>query len=330
MQLETKYLGLTLKNPLIAGASPFADDLDKVRALEDYGISAITMYSLFEEQITHNQKGALAHIGSYENSFSEASSYFPNSDLLDTGVETYLNQLSKVKAAVGVPVIGSLNGWHAGDWVRYAKQIEAAGADALELNLYFLPIDLSETSGQIEDRCIAIVSSVRSQIDIPLAIKLSPFYTGLPHFANRLTQAGADGIVCFNRFYQPDIDIEAIDIEPTLQLSDPRELRLRLRWLAMLSDRIPVDLAVSGGVHGGKDAIKAIMAGAHGVQLVSTLLQRGASHVARILEEMAEWAADHEYSSVDELRGCMNYMRCPDPEALERANYMRILKSWQV
>lgn len=330
MQLETNYLGLTLKNPLIAGASPLADDLDKVRALEDYGIAAVTMYSLFEEQITHNQKGALAHIDSYENSFSEATSYFPDSGLLDTGVDAYLNQLSKVKAAVGVPVIGSLNGWHAGEWVRYAKQIEEAGADALELNLYFLPIDLRETSGQIEDRCVEIVRAVRAQMNIPLAVKLSPFFTALPHFANRLTEVGADGIVCFNRFYQPDIDVDAIDVEPTLQLSDSRELRLRLRWLAMLSERVPADLAVSGGVHTGQDAVKAIMAGAHAVQIVSTLLQRGACQVTRLLEEIAEWAEDKEYGSVDELRGCMNYMRCPDPEALERANYMRILKSWQV
>lgn len=330
MELKTSYLGLSLKNPLIAGASPLPDDLDKVRALEDMGIAAVTMYSLFEEQITQNQLGAAAHIDSYEHSFAEAISYFPESDLMDRGAEVYLRQLSRVKEALSLPVIGSLNGSHEGEWVQSAKQIQEAGADALELNLYFLPVDLRETASEIEDRCVRIVQSVAEQISIPLSVKLSPFFTALPQFVNRLAKAGADGVVCFNRFYQPDIDVHAIEIEPTLKLSDSNELRLRLRWLAILSERVNCDLAVSGGVHTGEDVIKALMAGAHGVQIVSTILHKGPKQVRQILLEMKEWADAHEYESVDLLRGCMNYMRCPNPEALERANYMRILKSWQV
>jgi dihydroorotate dehydrogenase (fumarate) len=330
MNLETKYLGLDLKHPIIAGASPLPDDLDKVRALEDGGIAAITMYSLFEEQITQNIVGSEAHIGSYENSFSEAASYFPEVDLLERGVDTYLDQLQKVKAAVDLPVIGSLNGTREGEWVNYAALIESAGADALELNLYFLATDLEETAAQLENRCIRIVESVKARITVPLAVKLSPFFTALPQFAKRLAAAGADSLVCFNRFYQPDIDVEELDIRPQLDLSHSHELRLRLRWLAFLSGRIDTKLAVSGGVHTGLDAVKALMAGADAVQIVSTLLINGPERIQEILDEMTRWMEEKEYTQLEELRGCMNYLRCPDPEALERANYMRVLKSWRV
>ncbi|MGZ0655662.1 dihydroorotate dehydrogenase-like protein [Coraliomargarita sp. W4R53] len=329
MNLETKYLGLDLKHPIIAGASPLPDDLDKVRALEDNGIAAITMYSLFEEQITQNTIGAEAHIGSYENSFSEAASYFPEVDLLDHGVDNYLDQLAKVKAAVSVPVIGSLNGTREGEWVNYSTLIESAGADALELNLYFLPTDMDESASELEDRCIRIVESVKARITVPLAVKLSPFFTALPQFAKRLAAAGADSLVCFNRFYQPDIDIDALDIKPMLDLSHSHELRLRLRWLAFLSGRIDAQLAVSGGVHTGFDVVKSLMAGADAVQVVSSLLINGPEQVQEMLGELNGWMQEKEYTSIDELRGCMNYLRCPDPEALERANYMRVLKSWR-
>ena len=330
MNLETKYLGLDLKHPIIAGASPLPDDLDKVRALEDGGIAAITMYSLFEEQITQNIVGSEAHIGNYENSFSEAASYFPEVDLLERGVDTYLAQVEKVKAAVDVPVIGSLNGTREGEWVNYASLIESAGADALELNLYFLPTDLDETAADLEDRCIRIVESIKSRITVPLSVKLSPFFTALPQFAKRLAAAGADSLVCFNRFYQPDIDVDELDIRPMLDLSYSHELRLRLRWLAFLSGRIDAQLAVSGGVHTGLDAVKSLMAGADAVQIVSALLINGPEQVQNMLDEMTKWMQEKEYTSLEELRGCMNYLRCPDPEALERANYMRVLKSWRV
>ena len=329
MKLETSYLGLKLKHPLVVGACPLSGDVDKVRSLEDAGAAAITMYSLFEEQITHNTVGAAAHINSYENSFSEAASYFPNANLFDLDVDTYLSQLQQVKAACDLPVIASLNGTREGEWVSYANLMQQAGADALELNLYFLATDLEESATELEDRCIRIVTAVREQTDIPLAVKLSPYFTALPHFAGRLADVGADGLVLFNRFYQPDFDIEELDIEPRLHLSNSPELLLRLRWLALLHERVSCNLAVSGGVHTGVDAIKAIMAGADSVQMVSTLLLNGPSQMSEILSEMTQWLEAKEYTSIDELRGSMSYLRCPDPKALERANYLRILKSWR-
>lgn len=330
MNLQTQYLGFELKHPIIAGASPLPDDLDKVRALEDGGIAAITMYSLFEEQITQNIVGSEAHIGNYENSFSEAASYFPEVDLLERGVDVYLDQVQKVKAAVDVPVIGSFNGTREGEWVNYASLIESAGADALELNLYFLPTEMEESAAELEDRCIRIVQAVDARIQVPLAVKLSPFFTALPHFAKRLAAAGADSLVCFNRFYQPDIDVDELDIRPMIDLSHSQELRLRLRWLAFLSGRIDTQLVVSGGVHNGIDVAKALMAGADAVQIVSSLLINGPEQVKSMLDELCKWMEKKGYNSIDELRGCMNYLRCPDPEALERANYMRVLKSWRV
>jgi dihydroorotate dehydrogenase (fumarate) len=329
MNLETKYLGLDLKHPIIAGASPLPDDLDKVRALEDAGIAAITMYSLFEEQITQNSVSTEAHIGSYENSFSEAASYFPEVDLLERGVDAYLEQVQKVKAAVDVPVIGSLNGTREGEWVNYASLIESAGADALELNLYFLPTDLDETAADLEDRCIRIVEATKARISVPLAVKLSPFFTALPQFAKRLAAAGADSLVCFNRFYQPDIDVEELDIRPMLDLSHSHELRLRLRWLAFLSGRVDTQLAVSGGVHTGLDVVKSLMAGADAVQVVSSLLINGPEQAQHMQDELIAWMQNKEYASLEQLRGSMNYLHCPDPDALERANYMRVLKSWR-
>jgi len=330
MNLATQYLGLDLKHPLIVGASPLPDDLDKLRALEDAGIAAVTMYSLFEEQINQNIISSQAFIGAYENSFSEAASYFPEEGLLERGVESYLEQLERVKTAIDVPVIASLNGTHEGGWVNYASLIEQCGADALELNLYYLATDLETSAAQLEDRCVRVVKAVRERVNIPLAVKLSPFFTALPHFAKRLSDAGVDALVLFNRFYQPDFDTEELDVCPSLELSDPQELRLRLRWLALLSDRIETQLSVSGGVHSGLDMAKALMAGADSVQMVSALLKNGAKHVGRVLEELTEWMEEKEYHVLADLRGCLNYQRCPDPEAIERANYMRVLKSFRV
>ncbi len=329
MNFETQYLGLKLKHPLIVGASPLSDDLDKVRQLEDAGAAAITMYSLFEEQITQNLVGSEAHIGAYENSFAEAASYFPEVNLLDCDVDAYLNQLQKVKSAVDVPVIASLNGTREGEWLSYASLMEQSGADALELNLYFLATDLEESATDLEDRYLRIVEAIKSRISIPLAVKLSPTFTALPHFSKRLSEAGVEGLVMFNRFYQPDFDIEELAVRPSLDLSCSNELRMRLRWLALLSERVACDLSVSGGVHTGADAVKAIMAGADSVQMVSTLLINGPDRIADVFEEMKAWMAEHEYESIHQMSGCMNYARCPDPEALERANYMRALKSWR-
>jgi len=287
------------------------------------------MYSLFEEQITQNIVGSEAHIGAYENSFSEAASYFPEVDLLERGLDNYLEQLRRVKDAVSIPVIGSLNGTREGEWVNYASLIEEAGADALELNLYFLPTEFDVSAAEIEDRCVGIVARVKERIQIPLAVKLSPFFTALPHFAQRLTQAGAAGLVLFNRFYQPDIDTDELDVRPMLELSNSPELRLRLRWLAFLSGRLPIDLSVSGGVHTGLDLAKSLMAGADSVQMVAALLLNGPQKIAATLDELTHWMEEKEYESLQQLRGCLNYLHCPDPEALERANYMRVLKSFR-
>lgn len=330
MDLKTDYLGFELKHPIIAGASPYPNDLDKVRALEDAGIAAITMYSLFEEQITQDMAGTVADTGSLENSLSEMASSSPDVDRLERDVDLYLEQIQRVKAAVDVPVIASFNGSRKGSWVDHAALIESAGADALELNLYFLPIDIEESASQLEDRCIDIVESIKARIRMPLSVKLSPYFSALPHFAKRLAAAGADSLVCFNRFYQPDIDTKELDVRPSLELSHSTELRLRLRWLALLSGRIHTQLAVSGGVHTGLDVAKSLMAGADVVQVVSCLLIKGPGHVSDLLGELNRWIEETEYNSLKELCGSMNYLHCADPEAFERANYMHTLKSWRV
>lgn len=328
MKLNTKYLGLDLKHPIIAGASPLPGDLNKVRELEDGGIAAITMYSLFEEQITQNMLGSGAYIDAYESSFSEAVSDIPEVDLLAQGVDSYLDQLQRVKEAVDVPVIASLNGVREGEWVNYATLIEEAGADALELNLYFLPSDLDEDAAELESRCIRIVESIKARISLPLSVKLSPYFTALPQFAERLVDAGANGFVCFNRFYQPDIDVDRLEICPKPDLSDSHELPLRLRWLALLSGRIKAQLAVSGGVHTGLDMVKSLLVGADTIQIVSTLLQNGPRRIDAMLSELKNWMEEKGYASLDQLRGSMNHLRRPNPEALERANYMRVLRNW--
>lgn len=330
MNTDSRYLGLHLKNPLLAGASPLPDHIDSVRRLEDSGASAITMYSLFEEDVTETLEAAEAHIGAHEDSFAEATTYFPRKEVFDRNVDTYLERLRLVDGAVDIPVIASLNGTREGEWVDYARQMEAAGAAALELNLYFLSTDADESAADLEERCVRIVRSVRERIGIPLAVKLSPFFTSLPHFARRLvTEAGADALVLFNRFYQPDIDVEELDVTPALELSHSNELRLRLRWIGLLRPQLDCGLSISGGVHTGIDLIKAVMSGADSVQVVSTLLINGPEQIGRILDEAKEWMAENEYDSFDRMRGSMSYARCPDPEKLERANYRRVLQSWR-
>ena len=329
MNLKTNYLGLQLAHPLMVGASPLGNDLDMVRRLEDAGSAAITMPSLFEEQITREQFGTLYDLESGSESFAEATSYFANVGELRLGPETYLEQIAKVKKAVKVPVIASLNGVTASGWLDFAKQIQQAGADALELNLYYLASNPLETSEMVERRQLEIVRTVKSNVTIPLAVKLSPFFTSLAHFVKVLEGAGADGVVLFNRFYQPDLDIEALEVEPSLNLSSPSTLRLRLRWLAMLYSQISIPMAVSGGVHSGEGAIKATMAGATGIQMVSTLLQNGPERLKTIREEMVSWMEEHEYESLDQMRGSLSLTKCPNPQAFERANYMRVLAGWK-
>jgi dihydroorotate dehydrogenase (fumarate) len=330
MDLSTRYLGLDLSHPLMPGASPMVDDLDTVKRLEDAGASAIVMHSLFEEQIRREQVSAFVHTESHEQSFAEALSYFPSSDAFALGPHEYLEQLRRIKAAVSVPVIASLNGYTLGGWLDYAKLMQEAGADALELNVYQLATDADESGHAVEERTIEMVRAVRGAVKIPLAVKLSPFYTALGAFAQRLDNAaGVDGLVLFNRFYQPDIDIEELQVRRALHLSHSSELPLRLRWLAILSGRVKASLAVSGGVHTVVDVIQSVMTGAHAVQLVSALLQRGPDYLAKLRQELAEWLEEHEYDSLRQMQGSMNLESCPDPRVYERANYMLMLQGWR-
>ena len=328
MDLTTTYLGLQLSHPIMPGASPLADDLDSVKKLEDAGASAIVMRSLFEEQILREQLGAQEHIHALEGSHAEALSYLPPTSVFALGPEMYLEQLRKVRAAVAVPVIASLNGTTPGGWVDYARLMEQAGAHALELNLYTIPTDAEESAQAVEDRGIAVVSAVAAVVKIPVAVKLSPFYSSLPHFTKRVAGAGAQGVVLFNRFYQPDIDVEELDVVRALHLSDSSELLLRLRWLAILSGRTKLSLSVSGGVHTALDAVKAMMTGAHSVQVVSALLKRGPGYLRTMIDEVRAWMEEHEYESVAQLTGSMNLERCPEPSAYERGNYMSLLQSF--
>jgi len=329
MDLSTRYLGLDLSHPLMPGASPMVDDLDTVKRLEDAGASAIVMHSLFEEQIQREQVSAFVHTASHEQSFAEALSYFPSSDAFALGPHEYLEQLRKIKAAVAVPVIGSLNGYTLGGWLDYARLMQEAGADALELNVYQLATDPEESGDSIEARTIEMVRAVRGAVTVPLAVKLSPFYTALGHFTRRLDQAGVDGLVLFNRFYQPDIDIEELQVRRAVFLSHSSELPLRLRWLAIISGRVKASLAVSGGVHTVVDVIQSVMTGAHAVQIVSALLQRGPAYLAKLRQELAEWLEEHEYESLRQMQGSMNLESCPDPRVYERANYMLMLQGWR-
>ena len=328
MDLSTNYLGIKLSHPFMPGASPMVDDLDTVRKLEDAGASAIVMHSLFEEQIVREQMGTFMNMEGHSESFAEALSYFPKQEDYRLGPDQYLDQIRRVKRAVKVPVIASLNGTTLGGWLDHARLIEEAGADALELNVYYLATDPSENGQMLEDRTVEMVLAVKGNVKIPVAVKLSPFYTSLAHVARRMAKAGADGLVLFNRFYQPDIDIEELQVERTLQLSTSAELNLRLRWLAILSGRMRTSLAVSGGVHTAADAIKAIMTGASAVQVVSALLEKGPAYLRTLRNEVAQWLEKHEYESLEKMRGSMSLASCPDPSAYERANYMKILNSW--
>jgi len=329
MDLSTTYLGLKLAHPLMPGASPMVDNLDTVRRLEDAGAAAIVMHSLFEEQITREEQGADRFVHGLEGAHAEAQSYFPDASIFALGPDAYLEQLRRIREAVRVPVIASLNGATQGGWLRYAQLMESAGAHALELNLYTLATSPSESAEAVEARLVGIVAAVRKSVRLPLAVKLSPFFSALPHFARRLEEAGADGLVLFNRFYQPDIDVEDLDVKRSLRLSTPSELLLRLRWLAILSGHVKGSLAVTGGVHDALDAVKAIMAGAHAVQMVSSLLLHGPTHLRVVKDQLERWLDEHEYLSVKQMRGSMDLERCPDPLAYERANYVAILQGWR-
>jgi dihydroorotate dehydrogenase (fumarate) len=329
MDLSTSYLGLRLPHPFMPGASPLVDNLDTVMQLEDAGAAAIVMHSLFEEQVASERSGLAHQLGAHTESTSEALSYFPKPADYALAPDRYLEQLRRIKQRVKLPVIASLNGTTAEGWLQYAHLIEQAGADALELNFYHIATDPLEDGWTIERRVVDIVAALKESIKIPLAVKLSPFYTSVSHLAWQLDRLGAAGLVLFNRFYQPDINPETLETVARLSLSDSSELLLRLRWLAILFGRNRSSLALSGGVHEPLDAVKAVMAGADAVQIVSALLQHGPKHLAYIRREFQRWAEEHQYESVQQMRGSMSLAHCPDPKAFERGNYVKILQSWR-
>lgn len=329
MDLSTSYMGFDLPHPLIPGASPLSGDLGLVRRLEDAGAPMIVMHSLFEEQIVREELAITRSIETPQECYAEALTYLPEPEHFTLGPDEYLEQVRKIKAAVAVPVIASLNGTTPGGWLRYARLLQQAGADGLELNLYELAADPNETAATVEGRQLEIVRSVREAIAIPVAVKLSPFYSSLAQFAHRLDAIGINGMLVFNRFYQPDLDVEALEVQRVVRLSDPAELLLRLRWLAILFGRVRAPLAVTGGVHTAVDAVKAVMAGASAVQMVSALLRHGPGHVEAIRAGLARWLEEHEYESLRQMRGSMSLRHVAAPGAYERANYVKILQSWE-
>jgi dihydroorotate dehydrogenase (fumarate) len=329
VDLSTTYLGLKLKNPLVASASPLSEKVEAAKELEAAGISAIVMFSLFEEQIIHESL-ELDHFLFYgTESSAEIDSFYPKSGHYTLKAEAYVEQLKKIKQAVNIPVIGSLNGVSSGGWIKYAKKIEDAGADALELNLYFLPTNPAQTATQIEVNYITLVHDVRNSINIPLAVKLSPFFTSIPNIAKRLAEAGANGLVLFNRFYQPDFDLEALEVVPNLILSTSNELRLPLRWIAILYGQIQGDLALTTGIHTAEDVIKATMAGASAAMMTSVLLAEGSDRIPVILADLEKWMTVHEYESIQQMKGSLSQKSVSEPAAFERANYMKVLSSFK-
>jgi dihydroorotate dehydrogenase (fumarate) len=328
IDLSTTYLGLPLASPLVASASPLSRSVDLVRRMEEAGAGAVVLFSLFEEQITHEARELDHYLETTAHGYAEAPSYFPDMGSYNIGPEEYLAHIGRLKAAVSIPVIGSLNGASPGGWVEYAHKIQEAGADALELNIYHLPTDPHLSGGEVEESYVELVRDVRAQIRIPIAVKLGPFFSSIPNICHRLVDAGADGLVLFNRFYQPDFDLDALEVVPNLKLSTSDELRLPLRWIAILYGRIKADFALTSGVHNAEDALKAVMAGSSAVMLTSELLARGVGRLNQILGDMRGWMEEREYESVAQMLGSMSQNAVADPEAFERANYMRALQSF--
>ncbi len=329
MDLTTTYLGMQLKNPLVASASPLSYSLDSMKRLEDAGASAIVMYSLFEEQIAH-EAAELNHYLNYgTEAFAEALTYFPESQSYNLGPEEYVELIHKAKQSLGIPVIGSLNGISTGGWIKYARKIEEAGADALELNVYYIPTDPRISGTDVEDRYVEVLSAVKTTVRIPVAMKLSPFFSSMAHMAQRLDNAGADALVLFNRFYQPDVDLDTLDVTPNLQLSTSGELRLPLRWIAILYGRLRANLAATSGLHTAADVLKVLMAGADVAMMASALLKHGPEHLGQVLSGLQHWMLEHEYVSISQMKGSMSQKSVADPSAFERANYMKVLQSFK-
>ena len=328
IDLSTRYLGLSLASPLVASASPLSESVDGVRRLEDAGAAAIVLHSLFEEQIVRESDHLDHSLWHGTDSFAESLTYFPDLAHYKLSGDAYLEHVRKARAVAGVPIIASLNGVSAGGWTTYASRLEEAGADALELNVYDIPTDPDLGADRLEAAYADLVRELRARVSIPLAVKLGPFLTAPAHLARRLARAGASGLVLFNRFYQPDFDLERLEVVPSLTLSTSQELLLRLHWVAILHGRVDADLAVTGGVHTGTDVIKAMMAGARVAMTTSALLRQGVEHLSVMRAEVIEWMEAHEYASIAEMQGSMSYRSVGDPAAFERANYMKVLGSY--
>jgi dihydroorotate dehydrogenase (fumarate) len=325
----TTYLGLKLRTPLVASASPLSHEIDTIRRLEDAGASAVVLYSLFEEQLRQESLELEHHLSAGTDSFSEAPSFFPQPDEFQLGPEGYLDHIRRAKEAVSIPIIASLNGTTVGGWTQYAKLIGQAGADVLECNIYSIPTDPDLTSSVVEQQFLDIVKSVKSAATIPVAVKLSPFFSNMANMAKRLDGAGANALVLFNRFYQPDINLEDLEIQPSVLLSTPQALRLPLTWIGILYGRIRANLAATSGVHGPEDVVKLLMVGADVTMLCSALLRNGINHLKSVEDGLREWMEIHEYESVQQMKGSMSQIRCPNPSAFERAQYMRAVRSMQ-
>ncbi len=329
MNLDTAYMGLKLKSPLVASASPLSKDLDGMKKMEDGGAAAIVMFSLFEEQIIH-ESASMAHYLDYgAESYAEALSYFPEPKDYNAGPGDYLKLIGEAKRNLSIPVIASLNGLSTGGWTDYAKEMESAGADGIELNIYYIPTDPNTSGADIERRYIDVVKAVKAETKIPIAVKLGPYFSSTANMAKQLADVGADALVLFNRFYEPDFDLDEMAVKPSLVLSAPQEMRLPLHWIAILYGRVPVDLAVSSGVHSHLDVLKSIMAGANVATLTSNILRRGAGRFREILTDLTRWMEEHEYESIEQMRGSMSQQHIGDPLAYERANYMKELQSFR-
>ena len=328
MNLTTHYLGFKLRTPLVPSASPLSEKIDNIKRMEDAGASAVVFHSLFEEQLRRDHHDLQFYLEQGTESYAESLSFFPNQDEFKVGPEAYLEHIAEAKAAVHIPIIGSLNGATFGGWMKHARAIEQAGADALELNIYNVPSDPDRSPDDIENEYLTILTSIKGQVKIPVAMKLSPFFTNFGQFARRLDRNGANALVLFNRFYQPDIELETLEISPNVLLSTPMAMRLPMRWIAMLYGRIGANLAATSGIHRATDALKMLMAGADVTMLCSILLRRGIEHIKVIEREMTEWMEEHEYESVEQLKGSMSQKNCPDPTAFERAQYMRALATY--
>jgi dihydroorotate dehydrogenase (fumarate) len=327
IDISTRYLGFSLKSPLVASASPLCDSVDNLRRMEDAGIAAIVLPSLFEEQLQLESQMLDWDLSRGDESFAESLNYFPDLQTYNLGPQGYLNLIRRAKQSLSIPVIASLNGVSEGGWVRYAGLMQEAGADAIELNLYGLVTDPLLSSSEVERDYCELVSHVKASVTIPVAVKLSQFFTAIPHLAQRMSEAGADALVLFNRFYQPEFDLESLDVVPSLTLSNSQELLLRLHWVALLYGRLKADLAITGGVHTAGDILKAIMAGANVAMMTSALLRHGIEHAELVLGQLMSWMEEHEYESIRQMRGSMSHLSASRPSVFERVNYMKVLSS---